>query len=324
MGHRLHSLVRRVERALVVGIIGSALVSLSAAAQIGNDNTLGALIEGLRGLEDAGGTFGAGSNTLDALRDEARDEASQRTNEQEGNIVALTPSERLLAGQFCRGEIDSNDGRLLLIDERFSSIERDFCQRAGSLVNQIGYRVFEGRFGNEVLAIGALGENFVLGPGDELVISFIGAESSTNRVKVNKEGVIALAKVPPVPAAGLTLGEFRRELAQRVEASFVATESFATVGKIREVAISVTGEVRNPGLKRMTALSSVVDALGVAGGVKKSGSLRRVRLERGNQILWFDLYDLLFDSDSLRTLQSAREIASSCRQLVRSSLLSVM
>ncbi|MEK9944513.1 MAG: hypothetical protein VW999_00860, partial [Alphaproteobacteria bacterium] len=92
MGHRLHSLVRRVERALVVGIIGSALVSLSAAAQIGNDNTLGALIEGLRGLEDAGGTFGAGSNTLDALRDEARDEASQRTNEQEGNIVALTPS----------------------------------------------------------------------------------------------------------------------------------------------------------------------------------------------------------------------------------------
>jgi protein involved in polysaccharide export with SLBB domain len=193
-----------------------------------------------------------------------------------------------------------------------SDVEADYCQRALQVVFQFGYDntapsdlgslggPSAGGFGMQNFGrapiSGAVQDDYRLGIGDELVITIIGAETRVVTVAVDTEGRAQIPQVRPIPAAGRTVAEFRRDVLAQLGLSMPRAEVFVSVGAIRAVRVTVVGEVNTPGLHNLTGLSSVLDALQMAGGVKKSGSLRRIRLERRNQISWIDLYDLLLSS----------------------------
>jgi polysaccharide biosynthesis/export protein len=61
--------------------------------------------------------------------------------------------------------------------------------------------------------------------------------------------------------------------------------------------------VRLAGVHQMSSLSTVLDALAMAGGVRKTGSLRRIQLQRGDRVSWIDLYDLVSISAVIQDLQ---------------------
>ena len=118
---------------------------------------------------------------------------------------------------------------------------------------------------------------------------------------MDREGRVFLTDLDPIPAAGRTFGDFRGDLEARVDAAFIGTQVFVSLGAVRLVSVSVIGEVPTPGLHRLAGLSTILDALAAAGGIKKSGSLRKIRVERAGTFFWVDLYDLLisgtFDRD---------------------------
>ena len=67
----------------------------------------------------------------------------------------------------------------------------------------------------------------------------------------------------------------------------------------------VSGEVNNPGQRLVTGLSSALDAILISGGVKKTGSLRNIRIQRGGHEYVVDLYSALTASGSASQMRLA-------------------
>ncbi len=177
---------------------------------------------------------------------------------------------------------------------RFSRLEMDYCRRAAQLLRQFGYDVFSVAPIAREIAVGAIPSDYVLGIGDELAINFYGQEPQSLIVGVDREGLVIVPGLSPIPAAGRNFAEFRRELKAVTARTKLGTEVFVSLARLRAIRVLVAGDVGRPGLHLLTGLSTIFDALRAADGVTKTGSLRRVQLRRGNNIIWVDLYDLFF------------------------------
>ena len=182
-----------------------------------------------------------------------------------------------------------------LDEERtLTPLERDYSLRIGRVVEQFGYDIFRPLGEPGELLVGAIQQDYILGIGDEFVVTFHGQKSRTVRVFVDREGRVILPALPPIPAAGRTYGEFVRDVRATTERSLLGTEVFVSLGSVRAISVMVIGEVEHPGMKQLTALSTVIDALITAGGIKRTGTLRRIRVVRGDTSFWIDAYNLLF------------------------------
>ena len=174
-----------------------------------------------------------------------------------------------------------------------SSLEQHFSLRAGVPLKQFGYDVFGAGGAVTATQVGATQDSYILGVGDQLQIVMVGHENATYVVTVDRDGRIVLLNLPPVTAAGRTLGEVRAELAQRISTQFLNTKSYISIAGVRQISVLVTGEVNVPGMRTLTALNTALDALMLSGGVKKTGSLRGVYILRGQRRLPLDLYGII-------------------------------
>jgi protein involved in polysaccharide export with SLBB domain len=143
------------------------------------------------------------------------------------------------------------------------------------------------------LQIGAVQDDYILGPGDQLSVTFRGHENSSFEVEVARDGTVTLPALSPIAAAGRSFADFRSDLERKAATTYLETKAFVSVTQIRQLSVRVVGEVPNPGTYSLTGLSTVLDALNLAGGIKKSGSLRNVTVVRGNRTFKIDLYTLL-------------------------------
>jgi protein involved in polysaccharide export with SLBB domain len=174
-----------------------------------------------------------------------------------------------------------------------SRLEQILSARAGAKLEQFGYEQL-GRGRNISMAqTGAVQDDYVLGPGDQIIVSLRGQENSELRAEVNRNGQIVLPRLAPISASGRSFGSFRQDLEAAVHRAYVATDASVSVGRVRQISVLVSGEVNVPGQRLLTGLSSVVDAILISGGVKKTGSLRNIRIQRGGQQRSVDLYSVL-------------------------------
>ncbi|MEN3165546.1 SLBB domain-containing protein [Tistrella mobilis] len=174
-----------------------------------------------------------------------------------------------------------------------SSIERDYAMRTGRALRQYGYRVFD-RAAPTPITSGEISPDYVLGIGDELIVTYRGQISRTVSVRVNRDGDVVLPETPPLKAVGATLADLRDRLQRITAESMVGSRVYVTVGNVRLVSVTVLGEVGHPGARSLNSFATVVDAIGAAGGVRRSGSLRRIELIRINgERIFIDLYDYL-------------------------------
>lgn len=177
---------------------------------------------------------------------------------------------------------------------RPSAVERDYRLRMGvPQLRQFGYEMFETSAAASASVTGTVGDDYILGVNDELVVQFQGATSDSRTVRVNREGGLVVASLPPVRAAGRPLGAVRRDLEAATRRTLLGTDVFVSLGAVRAASVFVGGEVERPGQYSLTSLSDVAVALAQAGGVRRNGSLRQVRVLRGGQTLSVDLYGLL-------------------------------
>jgi protein involved in polysaccharide export with SLBB domain len=145
--------------------------------------------------------------------------------------------------------------------------------------------------------------NYVVGPGDEIVISLWGETQLVHNLTVSKNGDIYIPNVGLVAVNGLTLKELKSKLfvvLSNVYASLkpgdveASTKLDVTTGKLRSVKVYVLGEVNTPGGYTLPAMSSSFTALYYCGGPTLNGSLRNVQVMRGGKnIATIDLYDYL-------------------------------
>lgn len=171
----------------------------------------------------------------------------------------------------------------------------------------------DGIFGHDVFTAGgmlsfepnenmATPRNYVIGPGDEIIIDVWGESEATIKSVVSAEGRINISQIGPVQLSGLTIeqatGKLRSVLSRKYLISGQDSDSkiSVTLGNMRSIKVNVLGEVKIPGTYRLSSLSTVFNALYNAGGITPIGSMRAVRVVRGGEIVsTLDLYDYLFD-----------------------------
>ena len=121
-----------------------------------------------------------------------------------------------------------------------------------------------------------------------------GQLNDTIYIDVDREGFIVSDLIPPVLAMGKNFKNLKKEITKKLNETFLETSVFITLGELKNISVKVVGEVVFPNQYTIGPLSSLLDALTVSGGVKKSGSLRNIQILRNNEILSFDLYDLIY------------------------------
>ncbi|MGC2697173.1 MAG: SLBB domain-containing protein, partial [Candidatus Angelobacter sp.] len=139
-----------------------------------------------------------------------------------------------------------------------------------------------------------VGPDYVLGPGDELVIDYWGATSQHLQRSVDREGRVSVPEAGSVVVAGRTLGETQQTVQRMLSGQLRGVTVDVTLGKLRTVRAYVVGDVKNPGAYDISSLSTALSALIAAGGPTETGSYRTVKHYRGKALVEeVDLYELM-------------------------------
>ena len=181
-----------------------------------------------------------------------------------------------------------------------SAIEQDYSSRARTTLRQFGYDVYRNHTPNATIN-GSVAEDYLLGIGDEVIVTLQGQEKKTTTTKVDREGRVLLPGFPPIRASNRPFNEFRDELKSRIQDSMIGTEVYISVGAIRMISVVIAGEVNQPGRYQLTGLSSITDALYAADGVRKTGTLRRIRIQRAGRTISFDAYATLLGQGAIKS-----------------------
>ncbi len=140
---------------------------------------------------------------------------------------------------------------------------------------------------------------YVVGPGDNIKVQLYGKDNKELNLMVNRDGTIQFPELGPISVAGLTFSELRQSLAKQIKNQMIGVESNITMGELRSIRIFVAGDAYKPGSYTVSSLSTVTQALFVAGGVNDIGSLRHIQVKRNGKLVGsFDLYDLLMKGDA--------------------------
>ena len=99
--------------------------------------------------------------------------------------------------------------------------------------------------------------------------------------------------VPVFPGAIPGLGAAKSAVQALVARNFAQSKAELQVTHLREIRISILGEVYRPGSYLVSSLGSLVNVLSLAGGPTSRGSLREISVMRGgNEVRKLDLYPL--------------------------------
>lgn len=160
---------------------------------------------------------------------------------------------------------------------------------------QFGYTLFEGNDNtNNSTPSGAVQDDYILGTGDELLISFTGQKNDQVKAHISPQGQIIIKDFPPIPAAGRSIAALRKSIESYTQ-NLPNTQAYVSLSSIKQVGVLIVGHVNEPGKKTLNAFNTVFDALRFAGGIQKQGSLRQIKLVRGGLSTQIDLYELLMD-----------------------------
>lgn len=172
-------------------------------------------------------------------------------------------------------------------------------------LRQFGYSFF--RPGNDSFAPQMdipVGPDYIVGPGDGIILSAWGSLEGTYSLEVNRSGEIQLPRVGSLKVWGVSYSRLPVLIRSTMAKVFKDFEINVTMGKLKVIKIYVVGEVSNPGDYNISSLSTVLNALSAAGGPLKTGSLRNVAVRRGGQVVeTVDLYDFFLKGDKSRDIR---------------------
>jgi protein involved in polysaccharide export with SLBB domain len=149
--------------------------------------------------------------------------------------------------------------------------------------------------------------DYIIGSGDELQVQLYGTQNRAFTLVVQRDGHINFPQLGPINVAGQRFGAAKSAIESRVEREMIGTRASVSMGDTRAIRVFVLGDVRRPGSYVVSGLGTITSGLYASGGVRLTGSLRRVQLKRQGQLVReLDLYDLLIrgnTADDAKLLQ---------------------
>lgn len=245
--------------------------------------------------------------------------------------------EQELAGKTVDENADASSSRMHEVNTTFmaSNVNAEASTISTSTVRRDSMVFGRNIFTNRTLDFApsttlATPKNYVLGPGDEVIVDVFGANQSTIRSSINPEGYINVDVLGPVYLNGKTIEEANAYLKNKLSSIYNGlsedlgeTSIQLSLGQIRTIQVSVLGEVANPGTYNLSSLSTAFHAMFQAGGVSDAGTIRSIRVVRNNKTFALvDVYDLLVSGsrkNDVRLMEGDVIIVDSYKSLVKAS-----
>lgn len=215
---------------------------------------------------------------------------------QEGEAAAAAPSGKSLQDDVLRGEAGFTENPVAT-EDKGSPTESVYGQSLFSSQNL----TFAPNMNMPTPA------NYVLGPGDEVIIDVWGDSELNVRYTVAPDGHITVPGLGRIQLSGLSVKQ--AELKIKNEFSTIYSDLGSgephtflaiSVGNVRSIKVNVMGEVKRPGTYTLSSFSSAFHALYAAGGTSRIGSIRNIRLFRsGKAVATVDLYEYLMKGNNM-------------------------
>ena len=154
-------------------------------------------------------------------------------------------------------------------------------------------------------------KDYVVGPGDQLIVQVYGIAQASFNLYVNTEGKVVIPNVGVVHVGSLSIDAVKTILTQKIGTRYAGLQGsnpssflMLTVGNIRTIKINIVGDVKTPGAYELPSFTTIFNALYAAGGPTINGSFREVQLFRGGkQIANTDLYEFLLKGKTDKNLR---------------------
>ncbi|MBN15332.1 MAG: sugar transporter, partial [Pelagibacterium sp.] len=126
-----------------------------------------------------------------------------------------------------------------------------------------------------------------------------GKENQQLELPISRDGTVSFPQSGPQSVAGLSFDEARQQIKKLVSEQYIGVQASVTLGELRSMRVFVLGEARKVGSYTVSSLSTITNALYVSGGIKRTGSLRKIQHKRDGELVGeLDLYDLLLAGDT--------------------------
>jgi len=147
--------------------------------------------------------------------------------------------------------------------------------------------------------------NYVLGPGDEIIIDIYGASEITYQQVISPDGKIFVSGVGPISLVGISIETARKRIFNKLSTIYSGlkrpnpnTFIEVTIGSLRTIKVDVMGEAKRPGSYSLSSFSTAFNALYAAGGPSENGSMRKIEIVRsGKKIATLDIYKYYYNGD---------------------------
>lgn len=153
--------------------------------------------------------------------------------------------------------------------------------------------------------------DYIVGAGDTIELRLFGKENKSFQLIVDRTGAVTVPEIGPVVVAGLSFESAGKALLERISKQKIGVEATVSMGALRSIQVFLMGDVNNPGAYATDSLTTVVNALLIGGGLKPTGSMRKIEIRRkGAVVARIDLYDAILrggDKGNIR-LQSGDTI----------------
>lgn len=147
-------------------------------------------------------------------------------------------------------------------------------------------------------------DDYLLAPGDEVLVRVWGAVSLNQRVTVDRSGTIYLPQIGGITVAGTPFKNLENTVRSAINRVYRNYNLSIELGHLRSVQVFITGAARRPGSYTVSSFSTVINALFVSGGPSSTGSFRRIQLRRGGEtVTELDLYRFLRYGDKSKDVR---------------------
>ena len=187
-------------------------------------------------------------------------------------------------------------------DIQYAEIQQNINQHVDGEVGEAKLKVF-GRdiFNNKLLSFEpnmniATPQNYVLGPGDQVIVDIYGASQKSEQLTVSPDGDITVPGYGPIHVAGLSVGSAQGKIRSTLGSRYASSTLKLSLGQTRSLMVNVMGEVKAPGTYTLSAFATVFHALYMAGGINDLGTLRDIKVYRGGKLVTVvDVYEYILN-----------------------------
>ncbi len=203
---------------------------------------------------------------------------------------------------YSRKDIES-----LLVNTEKLLQKLKFLEDSTKKMPYVGYEFFTSRDTIPFWQNLPISRNYILGPGDEIIIALWGESNSYLSETINRDGQIFIENIGILNLGGKSVQDAKNYVISkysRVYSTLLGQnpKSFIdlTLGELKSLNVHFVGYVNIPGVHMVHPFSSVINGLIQAGGVDIDGTLRDIKIIRNNEVIsTVDIYDYLIEGKSI-------------------------